>query len=259
MLVTWVDAPHTEARAAVAECAENSPRSGSQACEDQQSAVFGAVVLVGLVLGVLLFWWMRRLARRAEEEASPGVARRRRSWVEAAREWPQRRRQDRRDREAAQQRLLEEYIAAYDAGDPDLRRTSRDFYDNDNGVPWALQVGVAAYVVGLMVSVGLLMLLFEGIKHVTQRLSRGCAGAALPARCRSRRATDALGDPRPWAPIRTRAPRSPTRLPAAGSSPSRRGSIGGTSGAAVPGWPVRDQAWSVGAPAWRSSPDRVPS
>ena len=165
--MTWTGATHAQTGAAVAECGEDSPRSGSQACRDQEDAVFGVLVIIALVVGIAAAVWVRRVARRAEEAASPSVARRRRTLLEVLREWPERRRQDRRDREAAQQRLLEEYVAAYDAGDADLRRTSRDFYDNDNGVPWALQVGAAAYVVGLMVSVGLLVLLFEGIKHLT--------------------------------------------------------------------------------------------
>ncbi|MCW2817468.1 MAG: hypothetical protein JWR42_255 [Marmoricola sp.] len=148
------------------DCSEYSAQSGSQRCQEQGDAGVGLVVLVLLVLGVAAVLWVRRLEKRAREDV-PGPAPRRRTLLEVVREWPERRRQNERERAAAQQRLLEEYLAAYEAGDPDVRETARDFYDNDNGVPWKVQVGLAAGLLVLGVSVALLILPFEGIKHLT--------------------------------------------------------------------------------------------
>lgn len=157
---------HVATYASTLQCGDYSAPSSSRRCEEQSDAGVGLVFLVALVLGVVVVVWVRRLERRGREDV-PGPAPRRRTLLEAVREWPERRREVERQRAVVQQRLLEEYVARYEAGDPDVRETARDFYDNDNGVPWKLQVGLAAGLLVLAVSVGLLVLLFEGIKRLT--------------------------------------------------------------------------------------------
>lgn len=78
----------------------------------------------------------------------------------------------RRDRKAAQdayvRELTEEYTARLESGDPDAWEASRDFYDNDGGST-RLEVGLAAYLVILVVTVVPLVGLFALIAHWTGR------------------------------------------------------------------------------------------
>ena len=81
--------------------------------------------------------------------------------------WRERRRAEQAEADAALARFLAEYTARYEAGDPDVRETSRDFYDNTPS-SWRLQVWFSAAFVlffGLLV---LLVLFFEGIEKLTQ-------------------------------------------------------------------------------------------
>ena len=87
--------------------------------------------------------------------------------MERWRQWRERRRAEQTEADAARARLLAEYTARYDAGDPDVRETSRDFYDN-TASSWRVKVWFSAASVVFFGLLVLLIAFFEGIKRLTQ-------------------------------------------------------------------------------------------
>lgn len=79
------------------------------------------------------------------------------------RDWWQRRRERRARERAVRAQLLDEYEEKLESRDPDVLDTSRDWADND-GAPWRFEVWIALGFVVLVVGVGVLIALFEGIQ-----------------------------------------------------------------------------------------------
>ncbi|CAM3779179.1 hypothetical protein NOZE110980_14870 [Nocardioides zeicaulis] len=80
--------------------------------------------------------------------------------------WLEHRRRRRAAQDAYLRQLTDEYAARLEANDPDALEASRDFYDNDGGST-RFEIGLAAYLVVLVITVVPLVGLFALIAHWT--------------------------------------------------------------------------------------------